>query len=32
MRPPSVPAILELAVQLDADSDALLALAGKAPS
>ena len=31
MRPPSVPAILELAVQLDADSDALLALAGKAP-
>ena len=31
MRPPSVLAILELAVQLDADSDALLALAGKAP-
>lgn len=31
MRPPSVPAIMELAAQLDAESDELLALAGKAP-
>ena len=31
MGPPSVPAIMELAVELEADSDELLALAGKAP-
>ena len=31
MGPPSVPAIIELAAELDADSDELLALAGKAP-
>ena len=31
MGPPSVPAILELAAELDAESDELLALAGKAP-
>ena len=31
MGPPSVPAILELAAELDVDSDELLALAGKAP-
>ena len=29
--PPSVPAILAMAAELDADSDELLALAGKAP-
>ena len=31
MAPPSVPAIIELAAALNTDSDALLALAGKAP-
>ena len=31
MGPPSVPAILELAAELDVESDELLALAGKAP-
>ena len=31
MDPPSVPAIMDLATELDADSDELLALAGKAP-
>jgi len=31
MGPPSVPAIMALAAELDVDSDELLALAGKAP-